>query len=508
MGIDPDNGHKSAALHLFDAQGRRHCNNINLTDAHGAGLYQNEHGHSILPARVAVHQCLLNEAVRTSRASRGSAPNTYLAEATLYHSIACLCEETFRDNNALQLFGMHWEQLDPQRRETLLAQTIDQEAHHIRFQADIHLVKAALHWQPESTIGDLYRQSILTYAAISFAQSDDVYRKRLADELPALQTINPDALTLLHLDQTTPSSLIAPESYESLRQLISLPVSEREMGFFNYHLENTTGSHDEIIVPDWIPDNRYPPERLDAINYGKLTWHGQINQEQVSMTLDLDSRCFTRITIDKHQNIVREVFHPADTPAYEHYFAPGYTVSISQNNEDPVITSLLPGLQSSESMQCLHEEARQYATDLLTPLAANESVQQVLPAIVRDIERQRIEAHTQLLKPEATQRAEREHNIRECLISRLNEKLWKMGHTDSAISNLLEKAVQKCLDCNANTVMFAGYDAERKQIVIQTDVSQQPVICETLTPDRQTEPHDPKTSHELEPVLPQTGIAR
>ena len=114
MGIDPDNGHKSAALHLFDAQGRRHCNNINLADAHGAGLYQNEHGHSILPTRVAAHQCLLNETVRTSRASRGSAPNTYLAEATLYHSIAYLCEEIFRDNNALQLFGMHWEQLDPQ----------------------------------------------------------------------------------------------------------------------------------------------------------------------------------------------------------------------------------------------------------------------------------------------------------------------------------------------------------------------------------------------------------
>lgn len=492
MGVNTDGDYKSIAPHLYDAQGRRRCGFINLSDADGLNLFQNADGHSILPGRVAAYQYMLNAIISVDKVERAIIPNTYIAEASIYHGICCLREEVSRERNSFQLFYTHWDSLTLERQGTVIGRVIDNKAKDWRFRGDIHFLKSALYWQPESVIGSIYRKLTLERTAASIALAGEHYRQRLANLLPELQAISPDALTMLQLDQPVPDITIDPDYAAALRGLCCLPISEREMGFFNAHLEqiDTHGiapNTVELIIPDWIPDSNHPAKSLNAINHGQLRWQGHLNGQQVSLNLDLNTRCFESTVIDKHLTITHKIYEPIEQPTRDNYFMPGYRIRTYINDVDNGTAEMAAGCQSPESVQHLRGEFRTLASGLMQPLTHTEGVLQVFPKVVADIQQQRTEFYTKLGNAAPGQQTEAQQ-MRESLDKMLAPRLLNAGYSTQTTETMLNETVHQCLAQGASSVAFAGYDAERRQIVVQTNLPAPITVHENIPAKLAAEP--------------------
>lgn len=508
MGVSADDDYRLIAPYLYDALGRRRCGFISLSDADGPNLFQSANGHSILPGRVAAYYYMLNTIIAADKVDRAFIPNSYIAEASIYHGICCLQEEISRERNSFQLFYTHWGSLSLERQGSVIGRMIDCDAKDCRFRGDIHFLKSALHWQPESVIGNIYRKLALERTAASVALAGEHYRQRLANLLPELQAISPDALTMLQLDQPVPDITIDPDYAAALRGLCYLPISEREIGFFNMHLEqvDTHGTAPDTIrpiIPDWIPDSIHPANSPDAINHGQLRWQGDLNGQQVSMSLDMNTRRFESTVIDKQLTITHKIYEPIEQPACDNYFMPGYRIKTCINGVDHGTAKMAAGHQSSESMQHLRGEFRTLVSELLQPMAHSEGVLQVFPKVVADIHRQRSELYARFGDTAPGQQIEGQQ-IRDSLDKMLAPRLLEAGYSTQTTETMLRKTVCECLARGASSVTFSGYDTERKQIVVQTD-QPMPITIRENSPARQAA--EPSSGYMVPLPLP-PGLTR
>lgn len=352
---------------------------------------------------------IFNQVTDPSSTDRERIANSYAGEAANYHDLACWYEADVRDRLSQEQFGKPWLELSKTEKSSEQGIDIDTRAKDIRYEADSAFIKSMLEWKPETNIGKAYRE--MAVQGFTFSILTDLGKEhydRLMAQSAELREISQDMPKSI-VNGTVPGAIARGVALinTDMEKLTTLPISEREMGFFNQHLkhlgnlegmtpypQNRNNSEpprwDTLVVPKWTPNPDYPINQPGAQNHGQYVWQGKLDDKQVSMVLDMDNgRTFTHQTTDSRGNVVEKVYAPTSELTRDNFFTPSYDVTTTLNGEQIAQSELKAGPTYTPPSQY---QGRLYtdSVEQMRRLAETPEVQTVLHDVALNIEHQRL----------------------------------------------------------------------------------------------------------------------
>lgn len=389
-------------------------------------LYGNEADGYNRPAQIAATLRFSAELSDPNNQNREIIANSYMGDAANRHDMAYWYAENERDNAVQAHFPdkTTWNSLSADQQRSEAGRQISHHYNETIYEADIALLQATLSWQPENAIGQAYRSLAIEafkYKAMVATGGQEFNRRFNEEDLPALRAISPDIDSIPILGALKQGISADGLRRTSFEELTTLPLSEREMGFFNSHLTTlnnlegmratpvSQGNYDPpsipgmehkpdvLVVPRWEPNPAFPAEQPGAQNHGRFIWEGTLDGKTVSMVLDLDDdRKFTQISTDRNNNQETTVYqrHPESEWTQNNYFTPSY--------HHTVITTAPDGHQLSSTADILPagptyphpasfqgKLADQY-NQALDAAASNPQVRDQMSAVAQNMDAQRL----------------------------------------------------------------------------------------------------------------------